>query len=94
MKKASKKSPKLMRKQPTQPITGKISRVLIKAIEANQKAGEKNAELSRRSGVSHSQITRWLSGEREISFEVAEKLCEALGLELRKIDDLSDSAAG
>ena len=87
MKKAAKKLPASMRKKAEQPITGKISRALIKAIEANQKAGEKNAELSRRSGVSHPQITRWLSGERGISFEVAEKLCEALGLELKKIDD-------
>jgi len=87
MKKAATATVKSNTKQAQQPITGKISRALVRAIEANQKAGEKNAELSRRSGVSHPQITRWLSGERGISFEVAEKLCEALGLELRKIDD-------
>lgn len=82
VKKAAKKPPKLEK-----PVSGKIRSVLIEAIKANQKAGHKNAELSRRSGVSPPQITRFLSGERDISLEVAEKLCAALGLELTKIDD-------
>jgi transcriptional regulator with XRE-family HTH domain len=75
MKKAAKQAPKK---------AGKLRKALIQAIEANQRAGEKNSELSRRSGVSQPQITRFMSGERDIALEVAEKLCAALGLELTK----------
>ena len=90
MKKAVKKSAKNAAKKPPKlekTVTGKLRRALIEAIRANQQAGQKNVDLSRRSGVSPPQITRFLSGERDIALEVAEKLCAALGLELKKIDD-------
>ena len=82
-KKAVKKAAKPQAKQGTT-VSGKLRKSLIDAIEANQRTGEKNSELARRSGVSHPQITRFLSGERDISLEVAEKLCAALGLSLVK----------
>ena len=89
MKKAAKKAVKKAAKPPAKQATnvsGKLRKSLIDAIEANQRTGEKNSELSRRSGVSQPQITRFLSGERDISLEVAEKLCAALGLKLVKDD--------
>ena len=82
-KKAAKKPAKTTQ-QAEKPVSGKLRKSLIDAIEANQRTGEKNSELARRSGVSHPQITRFLSGERDISLEVAEKLCAALGLSLVK----------
>jgi transcriptional regulator with XRE-family HTH domain len=93
MKKAAKKAVKKAAKttqRAEKPVSGKLRKALIDAIEANQRTGEKNSELSRRSGVSQPQITRFLSGERDISLEVAEKLCAALGLELRRIDKSAD----
>ncbi len=83
----AKKATKIAIWKPGQPVKGKLRKALIDAIEANRKAGEKYSELSRRSGVSQPQITRFLSGERDIQLEVAEQLCKALGLEFKKIDD-------
>jgi transcriptional regulator with XRE-family HTH domain len=93
MKKAAKRPMKKSVKNPKEqgkPVSRKLRSALIQAIEANQKAGERNADLSRRSGVSAPQITRFLSGERDIALEVADKLCAALGLELKRIDDSAD----
>lgn len=84
-KKAAKKPAKTIQ-QAEKPVSGRLRKALIEAITANQRAGEKNSELSRRSGVSQPQITRFLSGERDIALEVAEKLCAALGLSLVKDD--------
>jgi transcriptional regulator with XRE-family HTH domain len=88
-KKAAKKPAKTTQQVET-PVSGRLRKALIEAIEANQRAGERNSELSRRSGVSQPQITRFLSGERDIALEVADKLCAALGLEFRKIESSAD----
>jgi hypothetical protein len=42
--------------------------------------------LSEKSGVAMPVIFRFLSGERDLRVETAGKLCEVLGLELRKRD--------
>ena len=92
MKKAAKKAVKNAAKpqaKQEKPVSAKLCKSLIDAIEANQRAGEKNSELSRRSGVSQPQITRFTSGERDISLEVAERLCAALELKVVK-DDSTD----
>jgi DNA-binding phage protein len=36
-------------------------------------------------GVSHPVLLRFMSGQRDIRLETAERICEALGLELRKV---------
>jgi transcriptional regulator with XRE-family HTH domain len=43
-------------------------------------------QLSVRAGVSLPPLTRFMKGERGITFTTAEKLCEALGLELSKVE--------
>jgi transcriptional regulator with XRE-family HTH domain len=40
-------------------------------------------ELSRRTGISTSQLSRFMRGERDIGFASGARLMEALGLELR-----------
>jgi len=50
--------------------------------EAIRNSGLSITELSRRSGVSHPQISRFLSKERTMTLPAAAKVCECLGLEL------------
>ena len=40
-------------------------------------------ELSRRTGISTSQLSRFMRGQRDIGFASVARLMEALGLELR-----------
>ncbi len=58
--------------------------VILQAIEDH---GESILALSKLCGVSQPQLSRFVSGERDLRLESAEKLCEALGLELRKIGE-------
>jgi transcriptional regulator with XRE-family HTH domain len=44
-------------------------------------------ELGRRSGVSPSQVSRYLRGERTLSMPVVEKICDGLGYLLVRYDD-------
>ena len=46
------------------------------------KSGMTIYKLSQASGVHRSQITRFMSGERDLGLAMAEKLCAVLGLEL------------
>jgi hypothetical protein len=41
--------------------------------------------LSQASGVSHPVIYRFVTGKRDLRWETVVRLCEALGLELRKV---------
>lgn len=38
--------------------------------------------LAKSSGVSKSQISRWLAGKSDLTIETLQKLCEVLGLSL------------
>jgi len=40
--------------------------------------------LAKRSGVDKGQLSRFMAGERDFQLTTADKLCKALGLELRK----------
>lgn len=51
--------------------------------EAIKNSGKTVYRISQESGVSHPVIFRFLSGERDIRLETAEKLAVALGLELK-----------
>jgi transcriptional regulator with XRE-family HTH domain len=44
-------------------------------------------EIGRRTGVSPSQVSRYLRGERTLSMPVIEKLCDGLGYQLVRVDD-------
>lgn len=56
-----------------------IETTLRKAIE---KSGLSANQLAKKAKVSHTQITRFLSGERTLSLPGVEALCKALGLQL------------
>jgi len=51
---------------------------------AIKQAGKTVYQIAKESGVAHPIILRFLSGERDIRLETAEKLAHALGLELRQ----------
>ncbi len=48
-------------------------------------AGKSIYRVAKDSGVAHPVILRFMSGERDIRLETAEKLAESLGLELTQI---------
>ncbi|GAG03924.1 unnamed protein product [marine sediment metagenome] len=58
-----------------------VSETLKQAIVAS---GLTARELGRRSGVTHSSITRFVNGERGLRHSVVDALAEALGLQLEK----------
>jgi len=51
---------------------------------AIHKSGKTVYRIAKESGVAHPIILRFLSGERDIRLETAEKLAHALGLELKQ----------
>lgn len=54
--------------------------------ETNTASGRTAYRLARDSGVNSAIVGRFLKGERGVSLTTAEKLCRALGLELRLTD--------
>lgn len=46
--------------------------------------GESLAQIGRASGISHAALSRFLRDERGLSTRTLDRLCEYLGLELRK----------
>ncbi len=51
---------------------------------AIRKTGKSVYQVAKDSGVAHPVILRFLSGERDIRLETAEKLAQSLGLELKQ----------
>lgn len=52
--------------------------------DAIEQSGYSQNQLSELSGVNRAQINRFVSGERTLTLESAEKIAEALKLELKK----------
>lgn len=52
---------------------------------AIRKSGKTVYRVAQESGVAHPIILRFLSGERDIRLETAEKLAQSLGLELKQM---------
>jgi transcriptional regulator with XRE-family HTH domain len=50
--------------------------------EAIRKSGESLNQLGERSGLDSARLSRFMRGERDLTLSAAEKLCQALGLEL------------
>lgn len=50
---------------------------------AIKQTGKSIYQIAKNSGVAHPVILRFLSGERDIRLETAEKLAQSLGLELK-----------
>ena len=48
--------------------------------QAIQASGRSLNQLQQETGVSRSQLSRFMRGERDISLTVAEKVCDVLGL--------------
>ncbi len=62
----------------------KKRRSLAEIIRATTKARGLTAyALARDSGVNSAVVGRFLKGERDVTLTTAEKMCRALGLELR-----------
>ena len=61
-------------------VTTGLSAALKQAIE---KSGHTNYALSQLSGVSQGVLSRFTSGERDITLDTAGKIAAALGAELR-----------
>jgi len=47
--------------------------------------GESLAEIGRQTGVSHTVLSRFVRGERGLTTASLDRLCEYLGVELRKV---------
>ena len=65
--------------------------VILQAIEERK---ESILALSKRCGISQPQLSRFVSGGRDLRLGSVEKLCETLGLELRRIEDSGDLVEG
>jgi len=59
-----------------------MARVLDTIRDAIEQAEEPPAHICKGAGVARSQVSRLLSGERQINLETAEKLGAYLGLEI------------
>jgi len=46
--------------------------------------GESLAQIGRATGISHAALSRFLRGKRGLSTRTLDRLCEYLGLELRR----------
>ena len=52
--------------------------------QAIAESGLTNYELSKISGVSESQLSRFMNGDRTLTLPTAEKIAEHIGVELKK----------
>ena len=60
--------------------------------DAIRDSGLSLSELSRQSGVSHPQLSRFVNGQRTLTLPAAARVCEALGLALGKAGGAGESA--
>lgn len=65
-------------------MTPKKLTIVDQLRQAMKDSGETEYAIAKSAGVSQSIVNRFTNGERGISFETAAKLCEHLGLELRR----------
>jgi transcriptional regulator with XRE-family HTH domain len=68
-----------MPKKRKQKVTGQLRA----AVDADPRS---RYELANLVGMQQSAMSRFMSGERGLSIEALESLCEVLGLELRPVD--------
>jgi transcriptional regulator with XRE-family HTH domain len=54
--------------------------------QAVQKSGKSAYAVAHQSGVAQAVLSRFMTGERGLTLETAEKFCRALGLELRRVE--------
>jgi plasmid maintenance system antidote protein VapI len=54
--------------------------------EAIRGSGKTAYAVAAESGVGHPVLSRFLSGQRGLNLDTADKLCRALGLELRRVE--------
>ncbi|MEO0513589.1 MAG: helix-turn-helix domain-containing protein [Planctomycetota bacterium] len=59
-----------------------MTRVLDTLKHAIEDSDESPAAIARAAGIARSQLSRLLSGERGLSLDCAERLADALGLEV------------
>ena len=52
--------------------------------QAIAKSGLTNYELSKLSGVSEAQLSRFMNGKRTLTIPTAEKIAEHIGVEIKK----------
>jgi transcriptional regulator with XRE-family HTH domain len=54
--------------------------------QAVRESGKTAYAICQKSGVAQAVLSRFMTGERGINLETAEKFCRALGLELRRAE--------
>jgi len=69
------------RAAPSGSVSGRLSQALRDAVRASDKS---MYQIAQDAGVSQIVVSRFLSGERDIRMATADKLAEALGLQLAK----------
>jgi len=67
-----------MRKREPQPVSEQLKRFI-------EERGASLAQIGRDTGVSHAVLSRFLRGERRLNTKTVDRLCEYLGVELRKV---------
>ena len=56
-------------------------------IDAIEDSGKSVRSVALNAGISQPQLHRFMTGERDLLLDAADKVAKSLGLELRKIDD-------
>ncbi len=56
-------------------------------IQAINDSGKSVRSVALNAGISQPQLHRFMTGERDLLLDAADKVAKSLGLELRKIDD-------
>jgi transcriptional regulator with XRE-family HTH domain len=59
-----------------------MARILDAICEAIEASGQSRYRIAKRTGISQTQLSRLMTGERGLSFEASERLAEYLGLEI------------
>jgi len=65
-------------KRKREPVSEQLRRLI-------RERGESLAEIGRQTGVSHTVLSRFLRGERGLTTFSLDRLCEYLGVALRKV---------
>jgi ribosome-binding protein aMBF1 (putative translation factor) len=68
------------------------SEVVERIRHAIQESGRSLNELGKKARINHSQLSRFMRAERDLTLNAAGRLCEVLGLQLTQAETLGNSA--
>jgi transcriptional regulator with XRE-family HTH domain len=74
--------------------SGSEPTMVLQLRDAIRDSGKKLTELSEKSGVDAGRLSRFVRGQRDINFDAAARICEALGITFNVPDwpDLAEVA--